>query len=90
MVRMGSHVLVRAREILEEAEEGSEDCPDGGLAEIDERGSGDVENVILGQGMAIGTCAMWQLRWSAALLLLDGWQYLVRVGGPGKLLGWRS
>ena len=90
MVRMGSHVLVRAREILEEAEEGSEDCPDGGLAEIDERGSGDVENVILGQGMAIGTCAMWQLRWSAALLLiLDGWQYVVRAGNPGKLPGWR-
>lgn len=62
MVRVGSHALVGAREVLEKTEEGSEDCPDGGLAELDERGSGDVGNVILGQGMAIGTCAMWKLR----------------------------
>jgi hypothetical protein len=62
MVRVGGDTLIRAREGLEKAEEGFEDGLDGGLAELDEGGSGDVEDVVVGESLDMGASAMWQLR----------------------------
>lgn len=65
MVRVGGDALIGPREGFEKGEEGFEDRLDGGLAELDEGGSGDVEYVVVGESLDMGASAMWQLRWSA-------------------------
>lgn len=65
MVRVGGDTLIRAREGFEKAEEGFENRLDGGLAELDEGGSSDVEDVVVWESLDMGASAMWQLRWSA-------------------------
>lgn len=62
MLRVRCYACVGGGEVLEQAEQGVEDRVDGRLAELDEGGAGDVEDVIVGEGVAVGACSMRELR----------------------------